>query len=126
MGDDEHNDAPTFRLSPVSPDLLALAVEAWAIEARWWTAFYDGRATQETRPALPTDRYRHNELNAILKRRLEIDPRNYIRVRGAFWTADGWDPRGLMKLRAIPNLDSSLPRPQGFRGACGIPRARPW
>ena len=71
--------APTFRLSPVSPDLLALALEARAIEGRWWTAFYGGRATQEMRPAPPADRSRHNQLDAALKRRLEIDPRNYIR-----------------------------------------------
>lgn len=48
--DDAADDyAPAFRLSPVSPDLFALALEARAIEERGWTAFYDGRATQETR-----------------------------------------------------------------------------
>jgi len=61
------------------PTCSFLRFEARAIEERCWTAFYDGRATQEMRPALPADRSRHNELDAILKRRLEIDPRNYIR-----------------------------------------------
>ena len=89
------NYASTFRLSPISPDLMALALEHWDIWERWWTAFYSGLATQETRPALPADRARHDELDQILKRRLKIDPHDYIRARATFRTVLGWDGRGL-------------------------------
>lgn len=87
--------APTFRLSPVAPDLLALALEDWAIWERWWTAFHRGEARRDTHPALPEDRARHNELAQILRQRLKIDPQNCVRARATFRTAAGWDGNGL-------------------------------
>jgi len=89
------NYASTFRLSPIAPDLLALALEHRAIWDRWWTAFHTGRATEETRPALPADRARHDELHEILKQRLKIDRRRYVRARGTFRTVHGWRGEGL-------------------------------
>ena len=89
------NYASTFRLSPVSPDLLALALEDWAIWERWWTAFHSGQATQETHPALPADRARHDELDEILKQRLKIDSQDHVRARATFRTALGWDRKGI-------------------------------
>lgn len=86
--------ASTFRVSPVTPDLLALALEDSAIAERWWIAFQEGLTTQETRPALPEDRPRHNELQRLLGYRLRIDPANFVRVLGEFRTAAIWDGRG--------------------------------
>ncbi len=87
--------ASTFLLSPIGPDLLALALEDWAIWERWWTAFHSGAATLDTHPALPGDRARHDELEQVLKNRLTIDPENFVRARGTFRTAAGWDGKGL-------------------------------
>src|SRR5262245_24497201 len=51
-----------YRLTPISAETLALALEDWAIWKRWEAAFYAGRATYETHPALPEDRTRHDAL----------------------------------------------------------------
>jgi uncharacterized RDD family membrane protein YckC len=87
--------ASTFRLSPVSAELLALALEDSAIAKRWWIAFQEGLTTQETRPALPEDRPRYVELQRLMGDRLRIDPANAVRVLGEFRTAAVWDGGGL-------------------------------
>ena len=76
--------APSFRLSPVTAEVLKLALEDWAIWERWWTAFHAGLTTGDTHPALPEDRVRHEELKAQLKDRPRIDPENFVRARGEF------------------------------------------
>jgi hypothetical protein len=82
-------EADTFLLSPVAPDIFALAMESWEIWLRWEAAFYGGRTTLETHPALPEDRPRHEELQQFLKPHLVIDPANCIRARGWFRSAAG-------------------------------------
>jgi len=85
----------TFRLSPITPEVLALALEDSAIAERWWIAFQEGLTTQETRPALPEERPRHDELQRLMDDRLRIDPANSVRVLGEFRSAAIWDGRGL-------------------------------
>ena len=91
--------ASTFRLSPVEPRLMELALESWRIWRRWETAFHQGRTTQETHPALPEERSRSNELHEILDRELTIDEQNNVRASGDFkavddpeWSGLGWRP----------------------------------
>jgi hypothetical protein len=83
----------------VEPRLFELALESWSIWRRWETAFHEGRATQETHPALPEERTRSDELNRILDTELRIDEANHERARGEFkafddaeWNGLGWRP----------------------------------
>lgn len=64
----------TFSLSPVTAEQVALVMEDWAIWCRWQVAFHAGETTEETHPALPADRARHEELKPLVDRALEIDP----------------------------------------------------
>lgn len=96
--DAEDDYAPTYRLSPVTAEVLKLALEDWAIWERWSIAFHAGTTTRETHPALPEDRMRHEELKAKLQDRLQIDPENFVRARGKFRGAPGWDRTGLVPL----------------------------
>ena len=89
----------SFRLSPVKPQLFALALESWRIWRRWETALHEGRATRETHPALPEDRVRYDELAEVLDRELRIDDKNFVRTYGDFkprddseWSGLGWRP----------------------------------
>jgi hypothetical protein len=91
--------APTFRLSPVDPRLLSLAMESWRIWRRWETAFYQGKTTQQTHPALHEDKARSDELHYILDCELRINEHNYERAYGDFkvvddpeWNRIGWRP----------------------------------
>ena len=86
--------ASTFRLSAVTPEILVLALEDSAIWERWWRAFQDGHTTQETHPALPDDRARHDELELVLGEQLRIDPATSIRALGHFRTTANWDGIG--------------------------------
>jgi len=62
-----------FRLSPVTPEVFELALEAWAIWLRWETAFYRGELTpDDAHPALLADRVRHEELKCLLFSKLVV------------------------------------------------------
>jgi hypothetical protein len=105
---------PTFRLSPLSADVFALALESWAIWRRWETAFHRRRATQESHPALPEDAARSAELENLLKARLQIDPTNSILATGEFrrredpsWTSFGWAPLQVRWRRVQPHPDAA-------------------
>jgi hypothetical protein len=80
--EDDWSDA--FLLQPIDDETFRLAMEDWEIWNRWKSAFDSGRATIETHPALPADRHRHDEIAAILKPRLQIEPERAIRVRRRF------------------------------------------
>jgi hypothetical protein len=92
-------DVSAFMLTPVPSDVLLLALEDWAIWRRWETAFHEGRATQETHPALPEDRLRHDEIKPILASRLVTNVHARIRAHAVFrptedpsWNGKGWRP----------------------------------
>jgi len=87
--DREDLDTDVFTLSPVPEDVLPLALEDWLIWRRWEVAFHRGEATQETHPALPADRARHDELVGLLTGRMEVDLTRAIRASGEFrWRPD--------------------------------------
>jgi hypothetical protein len=62
-------DAPdgtdVFLLQPIDDETFRLAMEDWAIWCRWERAFHSRQTTQDTHPALPENRARHQELEAI-------------------------------------------------------------
>jgi hypothetical protein len=74
----------TFLLQPIDDETFRLAMEDWDIWSRWERAFHSGQTTIETHPALPAERQRHDELAAILKPRLHVEPERSLRVRGRF------------------------------------------
>ena len=83
--DDKEDVYPcTFLLTPVSSELLSIALEDWAIWERWERAFDEGRTGIETHPALPEERARHDELAAILAQHLVTDRAHEVRARGEF------------------------------------------
>lgn len=97
--DGEDLNAETFLLMPIDRDIFALALEDWAIWRRWETAFYQKMATQETHPALPEDRSRHEELVQLLEGRLVVDPARAVQKIAEFrvrtdpdWNGYGWRP----------------------------------
>ena len=73
-----------FLLTPISPDTLALALEAWAIWLRWEAAFRAGLTTRETHPAMPEDRTRHAELESLLKSQLTTNMSLAIPAKARF------------------------------------------
>jgi hypothetical protein len=93
------NFAFTFRLSPVTADVFALATESWRIGLRWESSFHRGRTTRDTHPALPENRARFLELEPVLEAKLEIDEGNFVRAHGVFkpfphpeWSGVGFGP----------------------------------
>ena len=74
----------TFLLQPIDDETFRLAMEDWAIWCRWEKAFHSGQTTQATHPALPVERARHEDLSAILKSRMQVDPKQAVRARGRF------------------------------------------
>ncbi len=72
-GDKPDDAIDVFRLSPVNPEVLELALEDWAIWLRWETAFHRGEITQDdAHPALLVDRARHEELKRLLTGKLAV------------------------------------------------------
>ena len=82
--DGEDLDTDVFKLSPVPADVLPLVLEDWQIWRRWEVAFHRGEATQETHPALPQDRARHDALVVLLKGRTGVDASQAIRASATF------------------------------------------
>jgi hypothetical protein len=77
-----------FELSPIAPDVLALALEDWAIWERFERAYRAGKLSEPVQEsdwgALPADAPRHAELRQILESALAIDPARRVLARGAF------------------------------------------
>jgi len=66
--DDEYDDV--FDLWELDDATFMLALEDWEIWLRWEEAFHAGQTAQDTHPALPQDRARHEELKTLLEGRL--------------------------------------------------------
>jgi hypothetical protein len=73
-----------FLLQPVDEDTFRLAKEDWAIWCRWEHAYHNRRATEDTHPALPEERNRHEELKALLEPRLTVDEKRTFKMKGRF------------------------------------------
>lgn len=76
--------ADTFLLTPLPAEIVALALEDWAIWKRWQAAYERNEVALETHPALPADRQRHNELAVILQKELQTDEKESFCARGQF------------------------------------------
>ena len=83
---DERGDeySSTFRLYPVSAEVFVAALEDWEIWLRWERAFHEGSVSEDSHPALPQDRPRHESLKLILERELQIPNSGYVRALGEF------------------------------------------
>jgi hypothetical protein len=80
----------TYFLSPIASDLLALVLEDWEIWLRWEAEFKAGRVEQDTHPALPTDRLRHDHLASLIGEQLTTDPKRRQRYKAKFaWSGSG-------------------------------------
>lgn len=97
--DGENMDADTFLLSPVDAETFLLALESWAIWRRWETAFHQDKVSEESHPALPEDRMRHEELESLLEGRLKVNPSQSLRKKADFqvrndpnWSGYGFRP----------------------------------
>lgn len=76
-----------YCLSPISEELLQLAMESWAIWKRWDIAFHRGKVDISTHPYLEKDRKRGEHILAILDKRLKIDEANYVELDTEFEVA---------------------------------------
>ena len=74
----------TFLLMPLTAEIVALALEDWAIWKRWRAAYDRKEVTLETHPALPPERKRHNEVAVILQTELQIQEEMSFCVQGEF------------------------------------------
>jgi hypothetical protein len=81
-GDSGSDDS--FLLTPLPQDAVEAALEDWAIWLRWEEAFHQGRTGQETHPALPEDRIRHEALAETLRAALATRPGSAVRARAEF------------------------------------------
>lgn len=63
-----------FELSPVGPEVFALAMEHWEMWLRWADACNTGRTPRSTHPVLPDDRARYDEIHPIVEEAMKIDP----------------------------------------------------
>ena len=79
---DDYTDS--FRLAPVDPQIYQLAMEDWGIWQRWELGFHTGKVSMSTHPALPNERERHTELQAILQKALVVDPAKAVICIGHF------------------------------------------
>jgi hypothetical protein len=89
---DDYTDV--FELRPIDDETLRLALESWEIWLRWEDAFYAGEVGIDTHPALPAERARHDELDALLAPRLAARPDPPIRAHAMFRPAPGHEHAG--------------------------------
>jgi hypothetical protein len=75
---DDYSDL--YRLTPLDESTFQLAMEGWAIWKRWEHAFYAGKTTIATHPALPEDAAWHKELKQALDGKLQSSPDAIIRL----------------------------------------------
>lgn len=87
-----------YHLTPLSQPVFDLAKEDWNIWKKWEAAFHSGKATVESHPALPQDRARHEELQAILDSALTTNLLVCFTQRASFERlGSGEYPKGVMR-----------------------------
>ena len=80
--DDDSDDPDVFLLTPIPHPIVAAELEDWQIWLRWERAHHLGETNQDTHPALPEDRPRHEELASELTRHLVTNPTCAVAVNG--------------------------------------------
>ena len=84
FSEEKQNYSDLFQLTPISRQIFDLAIEDWAIWERWESAYHQGKADSKTHPALPEDRARHDEIEAILNDKLKTNSENCVIRVGTF------------------------------------------
>lgn len=100
--DPDEGYAETFLLMPIGEQIFRWALEDWEIWRRWETAFHDGKASQDTHPALPEDRARHEELERLLGDSLTAVPELSIEARAERRGTFPGDAHGGVEVRWTP------------------------
>jgi hypothetical protein len=101
--DDFQSDAESpglYFITPIDSDLLEWVKEDWSIWRRWETAFHMGSAPENSHPALPADRARHEVLKALIKSRSVFDPAQCFVKLAEFWPREdpAWSGYGWRSL----------------------------
>lgn len=81
---DMDQEAPRYRLKPLSDSEFALFVECWQIWRRWEAAFERGEAVGDGEAVLPADQTRHDEIEAALTNALDVPKDSALVRRGLF------------------------------------------
>jgi hypothetical protein len=100
--DSEDSYAEVFQLRRVDRETFELALEDWQVWLRWQDAFHRREVTTETHPALPRDRARHDEIQAVLSERLANLPGPVIRARATFDPTPGPSRTGELRVHWMP------------------------
>ena len=79
----------SFKLSPISNDLLSIVIDDWQLWKKLEEAYEQGLAPQETHPFLPADATEGQKLDQILKDELRIDETNVVKARADFVAVKG-------------------------------------
>ena len=74
----------TFRLTPVSEEVLKYALENWQTWLRWKAAFDSGKTDTSTHPALPEDRSRYLQVKDLVEQALANDAGSSFLALGNF------------------------------------------
>jgi len=82
----------TFLLMPLDQEAFQLALDDYAIYLRWEAAYRAGTAAEETHPALPEDRARHEDIERRLGERLVLDQAKAVRAKADFRWREEPDP----------------------------------
>jgi hypothetical protein len=87
--EDINTDNPdSFKLSPISEELLSVAIRDWQLWQKWEEAYYQGLTTPESHPFLPENTAEGQRLRQILKDQLLIDEANCLKARAEFRPVD--------------------------------------
>lgn len=80
----------------MASDLFQLAMEDWNIWKRWERAFHAGETSHDSHPALPADRARHLEIEAVLDTRVKTDIASCLVRAAAFVNAGPVRVKGIL------------------------------
>jgi hypothetical protein len=95
----------TYLLHSIDPATFRLALEDWEIWERWDAARKRGEVDLETHPALPEDRARHDEIAAVLKEQLVVNPARDVKAEADF---RGLEPENRGESNAIMQVKWSV------------------
>ncbi|QHT65576.1 hypothetical protein GXP67_02310 [Rhodocytophaga rosea] len=79
----------SFKLSPISKDLLSIVIEDWRLWKKLEQAYKQGLVSQHTHPFLQADALEGKKLDQLLKDGLKIDETNHVKARADFEVAKG-------------------------------------
>jgi len=89
LNDNHQGYADYFLLRPIDEETFNLALEDWDIWGRWFESLQAHETTQETHPALPQDRERHNMIKSVLSEQLVVDYDRDLRAQANFRPISG-------------------------------------